>query len=120
MLSERLSAARVAAGMSQEQLANRVGVRHITVTHWEADRSAPRANRLNQLAGVLNVPVLWLLGGDDCPVDLAGPNTSETARIGRKLQRAEALLGELNGLVEGMRHDLQGVQSLLNEADRES
>lgn len=120
MLSERLTSAREAAGLSQAQLANRVGVKRVTVSHWEADRTAPRANRLNQLAGLLNVPVLWLLGGAECPLELQGPAVAETARVEHKLQRAESLLRELNELVGSIRKDLHWIQSELNDTDVES
>ena len=60
---DRLSVAREAAGLSQTQLAARVGVRLKTLQNWESDRSEPRANRLQMLAGVLNVSIIWLLSG---------------------------------------------------------
>lgn len=61
---DRLAAAREAAALTQGQLAARVGVRLKTLENWEADRSEPRANRLQMLAGVLNVSIVWLLTGE--------------------------------------------------------
>jgi len=60
---DRLAAAREAAGMSREDLARRLGVRAGSVAAWEDDRADPRANRLQMLAGMLNVSVGWLLTG---------------------------------------------------------
>ncbi|MBW0157688.1 helix-turn-helix domain-containing protein [Sedimentimonas flavescens] len=60
---DRLTGAREAAGMSVEQLAERLGVRQETLQSWEDDAADPRANRLQMLAGMLNVSLMWLLTG---------------------------------------------------------
>ena len=63
-LGDRLSRAREATGMTQAQLARRLGVKLSTVRNWEADRSEPRANRLQMLSGLLNVSFVWLMTGE--------------------------------------------------------
>ena len=70
---DRLAAAREAAGLSQKELARRLGVKHGTVRGWEDDLSEPRANKLAMMAGLLNVTMVWLLSGEGdgvaAPVD---------------------------------------------------
>lgn len=66
---DRLAAAREFAGMTQEVLAKRLGVRNKTIRAWEADMSEPRANRLSILAGLLNVSIMWLINGEGEGVD---------------------------------------------------
>lgn len=61
---DRLAAARDAAGLSQKDLATRVGVKNSTMRAWEDDLSEPRANRLSILAGILGVSLSWLLTGE--------------------------------------------------------
>lgn len=61
---DRVAAARDASGMTQDQLAKRLGVKLKTLQHWEADAAEPRANRLSMLAGLLNVSMVWLLTGE--------------------------------------------------------
>ncbi|MCM2561378.1 helix-turn-helix domain-containing protein [Lutimaribacter sp. EGI FJ00015] len=61
---DRLAAAREAAGMTQKQLAKRLGVKLTTLSGWENDLSEPRANRLSMMAGILNVSIMWLLTGE--------------------------------------------------------
>jgi transcriptional regulator with XRE-family HTH domain len=61
---DRVAAARDAAGLSQKELARRLGVRVSTVRGWEDDRSEPRANRLSMMAGLLNVSMMWLINGE--------------------------------------------------------
>jgi HTH-type transcriptional regulator, cell division transcriptional repressor len=61
---DRLAGAREAAGMTQAELARRLGVKLKTVTAWENDVSEPRANKLQMVAGLLNVSIKWLLTGE--------------------------------------------------------
>lgn len=61
---DRLAAARDAAGMTQEQLAKRLGVKLKTLQGWEEDLSEPRANRLSMIAGMINVSMVWLITGE--------------------------------------------------------
>jgi HTH-type transcriptional regulator, cell division transcriptional repressor len=61
---DRLVLAREALGLDQAQLAHRIGVKLQTLRNWEEDRSEPRANRLQMLAGMLNVSMIWLMSGE--------------------------------------------------------
>lgn len=61
---DRLARARDYARMDQAQLARRLGVKATTIRNWEADRSEPRANRLQMLSGLLNVSIMWLMTGE--------------------------------------------------------
>ena len=60
---DRVAAAREMAGMTQAELARRLGVRVSTLRKWENDISEPRANRLSMMAGLLNVSMMWLING---------------------------------------------------------
>lgn len=113
---DRLAAAREALGLSQEALAQRLGVGLETLDAWEADAAEPRANRLQMLAGVLNVSVMWLLTGegqgvdeslDDQPADIRAALgdlrriraemarlAEETARVEKRLRKALAEAGQ--------------------------
>lgn len=74
---DRVAAAREAIGMSEEELAKRLGVRLKTIQGWEQDLSEPRANKLQMLAGVLNVSFRWLLTGEGVGVDAPLPPVNE-------------------------------------------
>jgi len=71
---DRLSGAREALGLSQSDLAKRLGVKLKTVRGWENDQSEPRANKLQMVAGLLNVSIMWLLTGEGDGLD--GPETT--------------------------------------------
>jgi len=61
---DRVAGAREAAGMTQAQLARRLGIKKATLSGWEQDLSEPRANKLSMMAGLLNVSIMWLLTGE--------------------------------------------------------
>jgi transcriptional regulator with XRE-family HTH domain len=89
---DRLALARDAQGLTQEQLARRLGLRTPTIENWECDRSEPRANRLQMLAGFLNVSMGWLLTGEG----EGGPNLRSD---GKTVSTAlSALLGEIRDI----------------------
>lgn len=88
---DRLAAARDGAGLSQKDLARRLGVKLKTVMAWENDISEPRANRLQMMAGLLNVSLMWLLNGEGEGVDPPGTEPVMT-------QDARAILLEMRDL----------------------
>lgn len=86
---DRLVLARDAMGFGQAQLARRMGVKVQTLRNWEEDRSEPRANRLQMLAGMLNVSIIWLM---------TGRGTAPSDRRAEAGARQSPLLDELRGL----------------------
>ena len=60
-LGEKIKACRQTAGMSQEKVAELVGVSRQAVTKWEANQSAPNTENLFKLAEILGTTVDFLL-----------------------------------------------------------
>ena len=87
-LGDRITGAREASGLSQSELASRLGVKLATIRTWENDQAEPRANKLQMLAGMLGVSLMWLLTGTGDGLD--GPE--EHTKLPDDLV---ALLGEL-------------------------
>ncbi len=79
---DRVAGARDALGIGQPELARRLGIKVKTLRDWENDLAEPRANKLQMLAGVLGVSLMWLLNGEgdgiDAPVE--GADTPEAIR----------------------------------------
>ncbi|AHD09046.1 MULTISPECIES: helix-turn-helix domain-containing protein [Phaeobacter] len=111
---DRVAAARDAAGMTQAQLARRLGIKKATLAGWEQDLSEPRANKLSMMAGLLNVSMRWLLtgegegmeapAGEQVPQDLAAVMT-ELRQLREELRgnadRAARLEKRLRLVMEG-------------------
>ena len=69
IFGDRLVAAREKSNLSQQDLAERLGVKNSTIKSWENDNSEPRANRLSMLAGLLNVSITWLISAEGSGVE---------------------------------------------------
>lgn len=50
------------ANLTQEQLANLIGVTAGAVSFWETHTTIPRVNQIEKMAAVLNVPYDRLIG----------------------------------------------------------
>lgn len=86
---DRLEAMREAAGMTPAELAQRLGVRDSTIEAWEADEWEPRGNRIQMLAGMLNVSLMWLMTGKGDGPD--SPVQAKAAGSGAKRALAEII-----------------------------
>lgn len=106
-LGDRLTAAREAAGLQADTLADRLGVSTETLESWELDQAEPRAALMARLAGMLEVTLPWLLTGegegprdDSIPPALASSAIAELRELSRILgdaaQRLERLEEMLN------------------------
>ncbi len=90
---DRVAAGREALGMSQEDLARKLGVKLKTLQAWEDDLREPRANKLQILAGLLNVSLMWLLNGEG--EGLSAP--AEPLRAGGEMAGILTEIRELRG-----------------------
>ena len=90
-LGERIKALRRRAGLSQEQVAEQVGVSRQAVAKWEAGQSAPSTENLRKLAQVLQVGLEELAGK---PAAACGPDQTGLGRSIRTcLQSALSVAG---------------------------
>lgn len=89
MISQNIKEARMKAGLSQEELAQKLHVVRQTVSKWERNLSVPDAQMLVELAQVLQVPVKDLLGTQeqvDDLQDLAAKLASVNEELARQQQ----------------------------------
>lgn len=59
-LARRIKIAREAAGLSQSQLGERVGVTKGAVSNWENGRDSPTTQNLKKIGGACSVDLAWL------------------------------------------------------------
>lgn len=110
-LGGRLSAARDASGISQADLANRLGVRRETLTAWETDRAEPRSSRLIDIAGILGVSPMWLMTGNGL-----GPAVEDDSLLLEAMRVELARLSELHHetgrLIDGLARQVERFESV--------
>ena len=101
---DRLAAAREVRGMTQKALARRIGVALKTLEGWENDMREPRANKLQMVAGLLDVSMSWLLTGEGKGVDpdpaADMPELAELLNEMRQLRTEMQRSAERMGLLE--------------------
>lgn len=64
-LAMRIQQARIAAGLSQSDLARILGVKPQSIQHWERGTSSPKTSRITDVATALGVKASWLLLEED-------------------------------------------------------
>ncbi len=113
---DRLAAARETAGMEQEALAKRLGVQLKTLQGWENDLSEPRANRLQMLAGLLNVPMVWLITGEGDGISAPNEDAQEISPdLDETLLELRALRGEMRAAGERLGRLEKKLRKMLKE-----
>lgn len=66
-LAERIRAAREAAGLTQRELAGKMGLSHVTIANWEGGRQEPSLDKIERLAAILGVTTSELGFGRSAP-----------------------------------------------------
>lgn len=71
MLSERLKTLRKEAGLTQEEVAKKLGISRPAYTYWEKGEKRPTPDKLTQIASLFGVSTDYLLNSDTDDVDLS-------------------------------------------------
>ena len=89
-MGERIASARQQAGITQQQLATKLGVTQRVVTYWEREPVALKPEQLASLAAALRVTADFLLGREDPKDRGKGPSGKARQMFERvsKLPRA--------------------------------
>jgi len=105
-VADRLTQARENLGLTQETIAQLIGVTADTYRHWETGEKEPRANRLVNLAGVLRVSAYWILDGGDGEFSIV-QDCSATDALRGQIESARAKLQELSDILGDMEERLE-------------
>lgn len=85
-LSERIRSRRKQLGLTQSELAAKLGSHKTTVAKWEGGFSGPNRNSLEALAFALSVSMEWLLSGAESP-----SSGSRKQRLTKSLEASKRL-----------------------------
>ena len=90
-IGSKLAQARKAANLTQEQLAERLGVTRQAVSRWESDAAYPETDKIVRMAKLLDVSCDYLLRDDIGLGDTEVPPPDPVSRllkqaVGRKVQ----------------------------------
>ncbi len=65
VLGKRIKEARKGKHLTQEELAQMIGVSKVTICYWEKDIKKPSTKNLILLSKQLNTPIEYLIGNDE-------------------------------------------------------
>lgn len=113
---DRVAGARESLGMNQMDLARRLGVKLKTVQGWEGDASEPRANKLQMLAGVLNVSLTWLLTAEGDGIDGPADATPMSDDLSDLLVELRVIRSEMVRNADRLGRAEKRLRQMMNEA----
>ena len=91
MLHEKIRRLRTAHGITQVELAHRLGVSKQSVSNWESNNIQPSIELLEKIADLFGVTTDYLLGREDLQVlDVSGLTAQQVAHL-------QMLVEELRG-----------------------
>lgn len=90
-LAKRIAACRKQAGLSQEKLAERMGVSRQTISRWETREARPDLEKFEQLCGVFSVSADALLFGAQSQAQPDGREQSRRAKAHFRMAAAVVL-----------------------------
>ena len=97
-LSQKIYQCRKKAGLSQEALAERLGVSRQAVSKWETDEAVPELSKLVALAHEFQVSTDWLLGEDKSEGEDLYEGTKPAEAVENEPNRNDKLSEFLNGM----------------------
>ena len=82
MLHEKIRRLRTAPGITQVELAHRLGVPKQSVSNWESNNIQPSIELLEKIADLFGVTTDYLLGREDLQVlDVSGLTAQQVAHL---------------------------------------
>ncbi len=92
-LAEKLYELRKKNGLSQEQLAERLGVSRQAVSKWESGKAVPESDTLVSISDVFHVTLDYLLKENDASAPGSEPAAGEEKRREEPAGRGKRILG---------------------------
>ncbi|WP_294852401.1 helix-turn-helix domain-containing protein [uncultured Oscillibacter sp.] len=98
-LKEKILYCRKKAGLSQEALAERLGVSRQAISKWETGDAVPEINKLLLLANAFGVTTDWLLCDEEPEEEIAADPPADEAQPATKTTWVDSLPGVIGRLL---------------------
>lgn len=93
-IADRIQSLRKTKGISQEELADQIGVSRQAISKWESDQSCPEIDKIILLSDYFGVTTDYLLKGIETESDAGDkPDVPEESREGAKITKIYAAAG---------------------------
>lgn len=76
-VSQIIKEKRKEIGLTQPELAKKVGLSYMTIRRWETGKSSPNIEDIEKLSKVFNISVSELLGGTDTPEQIVTKHSGD-------------------------------------------
>ena len=100
MFGEKMKKARLAKGLTQEQMAEKLGVNKGTISHYEKGKTFPGEEKLRMVAETLNVSFDYLLGEGEMLDNLSGHESSDKLAVKEKVVEIDKVKAESLDIVD--------------------
>jgi len=87
-IGSRIKQRRTELNMSQEVLAEKIGVSRSAISNWEIERNYPDLQVIVSLSDILDIPLDILLKGDAAVVEKISTDTVQRKSLSKKLKFA--------------------------------
>lgn len=97
---DRIAYLREQNNLTQQQLADKIGITRASLSHYEKNRREPDYKTLEKLADFFEVSIDYLLGRTDKPTNKSLPETTEKDEkdIAKRLQNFKKEIEQSDGL----------------------
>lgn len=111
-LGEKLKEARKQAGLSQEQLSEKLGISRSAVAKWETDNGIPDVDNLKVLSKLLNVSIDYLLDDEEVMNELIMHEPYNLSEYGKDSKKTKKDRVVREKFPDAKIHTLQGKMKL--------
>ena len=88
-IGECIRTARIAAGMTQTEVAEATDIPYQTIGHWERNSTSPKFDSVEKIAKALGITVAELISPDSCQSDAATARNNLYKKIDDELRKTE-------------------------------
>jgi len=111
-MEERIQELRKGKGLSQEQLADVLGVSRQAVSKWEGGQSLPEVEKLISMSELFGVTVDYILKGEMTPLQQEQRDKRRSAAVGAQIVSAVAAMILAVGLISTVGRLSDGVNTM--------